>query len=119
MTGDGVKGAIDAAQEVTESANAAALRAAIDHVNQRHAVVVVGGRTGVLREKLDLGGKISIELMGPGDLRVWFARQKFRNDGRTRGLGDIWLGHELRRQYESIVFAPEGAPADHYNLWRG
>jgi len=39
---------------------------------------------------------------------------------KTKPAGTWWRKHKNRRQYETIVFAPEQqVPADHYNLWKG
>ena len=37
----------------------------------------------------------------------------------TRPLGDWWLKHEDRKQYDKLVFAPGKEVPNAYNLWRG
>ena len=39
---------------------------------------------------------------------------------QTKRLGDYWLDHPNRRQFDQIVFFPGGqVPPNHFNLWRG
>lgn len=42
-------------------------------------------------------------------------------DGKTRKVGDWWLAHSNRRQYDRVVFDPSkpGHFGSTYNLWRG
>ena len=96
-------------------------------LNERHAVIA------------DLGGKCRIisEVSDPVMRRSRLSKQSFE-DFRNRYLnhfvqvgsdakgkpifksaGTWWLAHPLRRQFESLVFAPGTEVDGAYNLWRG
>jgi hypothetical protein len=93
---------------------------AVEELNQRHALVLVGDRALVLCERADDKGRPELGFLPPEVFRVWYGTEKlFYGSARPQGLGSIWIEHPRRRQYDGICFAPEGAPASHYNLWRG
>lgn len=96
-------------------------------LNSKHAVIS------------DMGGKCRViqEVYDPALKRNKISKQSFE-DFRNRYMNQIidlgvgadgkpiraqagkwWLGHQKRRQYESIVFAPNTETPDMYNLWRG
>ncbi len=94
--------------------------AAVEALNRRHALVLVGDRALVIREYTDERGDPQVGFMAPATFALWHAGQKFFNGGHLPvGIGGIWLEHPRRRQYDGICFAPEGAPAEWYNTWRG
>jgi hypothetical protein len=64
-------------------------------------------------------GANNIEFIGPSDHAMWHSRRFWNGGSRPETIGRIWLTHPDRRQYRGIVFAPEGAPDEFYNLWRG
>ncbi len=93
---------------------------AVEAINQRHALVLVGDKALVIREAIGEKGRPEIGFMGPDTFRLWHATRKFFNGGRgPMGIGAIWLEHPSRRQYDGICFAPDGAPEGWYNLWKG
>jgi hypothetical protein len=49
----------------------------------------------------------------------WFANQRVVVGDRAVEIGDCWLTHPERRQYEGIEFAPRGGRDGYYNLWQG
>lgn len=88
----------------------------IRELNEKHAVVRMGNSCRVLTEVYDPG-------LGVGDI-VFFSTAGFKDlygnrllDGKK--LGEAWLAHPNRRQYEGVVFAPGVEMAGYYNLWRG
>src|SRR5207245_333304 len=84
-----------------------------------------GGRTLVIYETFDLLLKRRVVLRSTfADVRNFFnnRRVKVVTDGGKpvlRPLGDFWLHHAERRQYDGIVFSPGHDVEGHYNLWRG
>jgi len=89
-------------------------------LNQKHAVTTIGGNCVILKETYDPVLKQNdTALSSPTDLRTFYANRKKRVGKATKTIFDLWLEHQDRRQYESIVFAPNRAVPGYYNLWQG
>jgi hypothetical protein len=89
---------------------------ALAELNAKHAVVSWGGKVIVLTEKADVPElRLGFELSSMGDFRHWYAN---RFAGRTP-LANFWIQHPQRRQYGSVIFAPQREVPGAYNLWRG
>lgn len=108
-----IRAAVDAAEvfHLDDRDDAAAL---VADINQRHALVLVGGRALILYE-----GENEVDLVQVGAFGEWFRNRHIRVGDKRRTFAEVWLTHPLRRQFRRIVFAPEGAPEGDYNLWRG
>lgn len=110
---------------------AAAKEHAIDprlrEFNGRFAVIGnIGGRCRVVEEQEDPTLRRSrLTLQSFADFRNRWMNKRVDigedRDGNPRSmpLGDWWLHHENRRQYDRIVFSPEGDVPNAYNLWKG
>jgi hypothetical protein len=99
----------------------------LSKLNDEYAVVNDSGQSLIYRRVHDYSLKHA--------RNEWMTFQAFRNlknnlrvqvsaddsgSPRYERLGDAWLGHPKRRQYDSITFAPgENPPANVLNLWRG
>ena len=93
---------------------------AVEALNGKYALVLVGDRALVINERSDERGRPEIGFLAPDTFRLWHSTEKYYNGSdRAQGAGAIWLEHRRRRQYDGICFAPEGAPESWYNLWRG
>jgi hypothetical protein len=86
----------------------------VRELNATHAVVMVGGRCVVLNEE-----DTSITFSRPNDFKLRYANRSVHVGKHRVDLGTHWLRSPHRRQYKQVVFAPEGAAPDCYNLWRG
>jgi bifunctional DNA primase/polymerase-like protein/uncharacterized protein DUF5906/CHC2-type zinc finger protein len=94
--------------------------ACIEELNQKHAVVSVGGKGVILTETHDPSlQRKDIALSSPTDLKLLYMNRKERVAGRRKAIVDLWLAHPDRRQYESIVFAPNRDVPGYYNFWQG
>lgn len=97
-------------------------------LNERHAVISnTGGKCRIIEEVMDYA------LNRPKLTRQSFEdfRNRYNNkrvivgkDEKTgfpiyKPLGKWWVEHELRRQYDTIVFAPNREIPNVYNLWKG
>ena len=92
-------------------------------MNENHFTVLHGGQFLVGRERTH-------PTLGHAEVE-WFSAHAFRDhlegrtvqgeNGKQRPLGDWWVKHPRRRQYEGVVFdpAPDRSHAKLYNLWRG
>lgn len=103
------------------------IAAAMDRINRRHGVVLVGGKALVLRESLDAQGRPDIALLSADAFNLWFANEKYEVNGGYVSVGPLWLNSPKRQQYRGICFSPEGVANDDdsgesapwYNLWKG
>ena len=96
-------------------------------LNNKHAVVVVQGKTLILNEKIDpIFKRQDIDFSSIGDFRNRYSNVFIPNT--EEGIGQpkevpitkAWLQDTNRRQYNDIVFDPTGnCPEDCYNLFKG
>ena len=100
----------------------------VERINKQHAIVVVGGKVKVLREKTYVEDPVlgHYELIGTNDFQsllqndVIFIENK-KGDTKPIGVAKIWLGHEARRTYPNgMGLFPDGKhPSGYYNTWNG
>lgn len=88
---------------------------AVQRLNDRHAVVRQGGKALIITEAAD--GEVSFGTVA--NIRDWYANDTIIQNKKPATVFEVWLQSPLRRQYEQVVFAPEGGPARSFNLWRG
>ena len=98
--------------------------AAIEMMNARHAVVREGGKTIVITEEHDpVLDRIVLARSSFSDLRNFY-RNRLVNVGSDekpdrKMLGEYWLSHPARRQFEGVTFQPGKATPGYFNLWKG
>ncbi|PYQ73508.1 MAG: hypothetical protein DMG04_13550 [Acidobacteria bacterium] len=95
-------------------------------LNERHAVVRLGGRTAIITEDTDPVLNRTFYAYGSfQDIRNLYSnRQVIVGEDRNgdpiwKSLGDAWLEHPMRRQYDGITFSPGRDVPGWFNLWRG
>jgi hypothetical protein len=96
-------------------------------LNEEHAVIAdLGGKCRVVSEVLDQNlGRPRLSKQSFEDFRNRYMHIKVQVGEDKEGnpkydrAGKWWLEHPMRRQYKTLVFAPERDVADAYNLWRG
>jgi hypothetical protein len=99
--------------------------AAVDEINKTYALVLGSGdRPAVLREGVDDEGRPLIRLMSVGGFHDWLRPMKVwvetQAGPRPLQASKLWMDSDLRRQFDGLVFVPEGdAPEGYYNLWKG
>ena len=110
--------------------NGEANDATLAAMNAKYAVVKVGGKTRVVSMEENLtypGWKVPV-YSSITDFCAFHAHPRMAHvsdtTGRERkvGLGTWWIGHEFRRQYDGIVYAPGADPKVTHgklNLWTG
>jgi hypothetical protein len=101
----------------------------LKELNEKHAVILdMGGKCRVISEVLDHSLKPPrprITKQSFEDFRNRYMNKKVKVGEDKEGnpimkqVGGWWLGHERRRQYETIVFSPEKDIEGAYNLWQG
>jgi hypothetical protein len=98
-------------------------------LNATHAVIAdLGGKCRVVSEVLDQNlarPRTRISKQSFEDFRNRYMHIKVQVGTTKEGApvyapaGKWWLSHPLRRQYETMVFAPGREVPDAYNLWQG
>lgn len=89
-------------------------------LNQKHAVVLLGGKCCILNETIDpTFNRPGISFSSPASFKDFYANQKISDGDRQIKLGHHWLTHPDRRQYDGVVFSPGLDVPNYYNLWRG
>ena len=98
-------------------------------LNEKHAVIGnMGGKCRIIEEVIDRGrpdGRTILTKQSFEDFRNRYRHIKvivgYNDDGQPieKPAGAFWIDHPMRRQYETITFAPGREVEDAYNLWRG
>lgn len=110
-----------------DQARDAAIHPCLRQMNEKHAVIAnLGNQCRVIQEVYDPAlDRTRLADQSFADFRNRYLNvlievgQDAKGQPVRRTLGDWWLRHEHRRQYETITFSPGGDPPDAYNLWRG
>jgi Mesyanzhinovviridae DNA primase len=89
----------------------------IAELNRNYALVLVGGRSAILRETDQEPGGYT--LLSHSAFDHWFANRHVVHNNKRMTLSRYWLCHPDRRNYEGLVFAPGRDVPGYYNLWRG
>ena len=100
---------------------------AVEELNAKHFVVTVNGQTVIAtlvhddalnRERLVFSNERDIKLRYAH--RHYLVGFSAKGSEIWKGLGEAWLAHRNRRNYERIALIPTGlTPPDVFNLWRG
>lgn len=99
-------------------------------LNERFAVIRnLGGKCRIIEEVWEPSlQRHSLSKITFNDFRNYFCNEmetvvttnaKGNAVSRTMPVGDFWLKHPRRRQYDRLVFAPGRDVDGAYNLWRG
>jgi len=96
---------------------------ALNELNRRHFIATEGGKTRVwsvvYNDELERFDHVTSSFE---DIRNRYSKYFFTSEefGKAKQLGSSWLTWRGRRDYDKIVFAPNGnVPPNYYNLWRG
>lgn len=123
------KRSVDYAARQIERAREEVIEPWLRKLNAKHAVISdVGGRCRVISEVLDQNlaqPRTRISKKSFEDFRNSYMHQKVQvgttKDGQAMyaPVGKWWLENPMRRQFETMVFAPRREVNDAYNLWQG
>ena len=92
----------------------------ISELNDKHAVVMVGGKCVIANEQIDpTFGYADITFSSQADLIARYSNCPVGRGQKRTSAGKAWLAHTDRRQYEGIVFAPGEEVPGYLNLDRG
>lgn len=89
--------------------------------NEKFFVVQMEGKTFVCREEFDDElRRYSLKTSTFADFKNFHSNQRVTVGEKGIGIGEAWIKSEYRRQYEKVVFRPQGeTPPNCYNLWKG
>jgi hypothetical protein len=88
--------------------------AVIDEINKHHALVLAGDKAAVMK----MESKTKFRLLKTAAFKQWYANQRVVVGDKSVAVGDHWLRHPRRRQFEGIEFAPSGGRPGYYNMWQ-
>lgn len=94
-------------------------------LNEKHAVVMLGGKCRILNEVVEpLFNRPDISFSAVADFCTFYQPLKIQvpdGKGSTKSepAAKLWLGSKTRRVYQGVVFAPQREVPGFYNLWRG
>ena len=112
-----------------ERAQDEAIDPVLCELNDKYAVVQLGGQTKILKEDIvpfnQHEDRPVVQYMNWTDFTNYFANRfiTIANPNTTTvaqiPVGKWWLMHPQRRTYDGVVFLPGKTVADRYNLWKG
>lgn len=89
-------------------------------LNERHAVVPVGGRVLILNKEYDPGLRRSLlTFSSRADFVTRYENRSIRKSGDDIDIGTYWLKDRHRHQCDGLAFVPGGDVPGYYNLWTG
>lgn len=103
------------------------LASAIEEMNRRYFVAMIGGK-GVIARLVydDFHKRDRLVFSSPKDIKLLYNHRHYKVGLTSRGkdlfrdLGTAWVEDHRRRTYDRIALIPDKQPpADVYNLWRG
>ena len=99
--------------------------AAIAELNERHAIITLGGKVLVMNETIDdTFNRPDITFSSVSDFKTLYANQRIwvqNGSGKSKRISkaERWIEHPERRQFRGLVFEPGGEVCDCYNLYKG
>jgi len=92
----------------------------IESLNQRYAVVKIGGRACIMSQDYDPGlERPMLSFLGRNDFELLHCNKKVGLGRHAVTLGQHWLESPRRRQYEGVIFSPGKNVDGYYNLFQG
>lgn len=110
-----------------ERAHEFAISPWLQKLNDKHAVIAdIGGKCRIISEVFDHAmSRARITRQTFDDFRNRYCHelvqvgQNQAGDPVYKPVGEWWVKHPRRRQYETMIFAPTKDVPNAYNLWRG
>ena len=92
----------------------------IEDINNRHAVVMLGGKCVILNEGLDpVFDRPDVTFSSVADFKNRYANKMVSFRRKRVSIAKAWLESPDRREFEGIIFEPGRNIDNYYNLWRG
>ncbi|MBT9098412.1 toprim domain-containing protein [Methylovulum psychrotolerans] len=88
----------------------------IDDLNHKHALLPVGGRVLVMNREYDpVMDRQLLTFSAKTDFETRYMNRKVNGTG----LGEFWLEHPRRAEFDGMVFSPGKDQPGYLNLWSG
>lgn len=92
----------------------------IHELNQKHAVVMLGGKCVISNELQSPGNPFKeFTFSSHNDFMKWYSNRQITIGQKTSSVAKMWLADPRRRQYEGVIFAPEQDIQGFLNLYQG
>jgi len=95
----------------------------LNGLNQKHAVVMVGGKCLIMNLETGPSNQSSISFSSEQDFRLRYAHRMIliMDNGKPKmePIVQHWLRWTKRREFNGIVFDPKSTPTGYYNLFKG
>lgn len=92
----------------------------VDELNEKHAIVPVGGRVMVMNREYDPALEREMyTYSNKDDFILRYSNRPAWVSGDLSNVAKAWLLHKDRRQYEGVVFAPNKDVDGYLNLFTG
>jgi hypothetical protein len=91
---DEVEGIVKSIAKYPMGSRLESVDVAVDELNQSHALILVGGRALVLKEKPS-----GFALLRPSEFKVLFANRFCSTSRGIKSVADTWLSRARRREY--------------------
>jgi hypothetical protein len=97
----------------------------VKSLNERHAIIMLGGKCVVLNHITDpVTGRPDVNFSGIQDFRTRYQNKKIdisvNGHDKKISIADVWLNAAGRKEYQGIVFDPSRKENSAcYNLWQG
>ena len=119
---DNKRGARDYAMRQIARAKVLATEPELDEMNAKHAVIRnYQGKCLVLTEQPDPEDpeRTKHTYQSFADFKNAYGNRFIEVEGKAVKLGQWWLTHPKRREYETVCFIPGKETPGHFNLWQG
>ncbi len=115
------KEALEAVKSAFSYSSSTEVSKLIKELNEKHAVIMVGGKCRILNEVYDpVLKRPDINFSPLVDFKNRYSNRKsLDQNGKEVLISKLWLDSPERREYKGIIFEPKGDVSGYYNLWRG
>lgn len=92
----------------------------IGELNREYAVTMIGSNCVVLHEFYHpVYERYCVEFISPAHFHNFLSNRRIQINRTYCPISRIWMNHQDRREYKSVIFSPSGDHEGYYNMWRG
>jgi hypothetical protein len=91
----------------------------VDELNRIHSVVPIGGGVYIVNRDYDpMLDRHVLSFSCEQHFNLRYRNRQIHCAGELIGLGEYWLKHSQRRQYDGLIFSPERDVEGYLNMWQ-
>lgn len=98
--------------------NSVEIDAVVDELNEKHALILHGGKHFILHETGETRGP-GFELLTLSAFSEFYYNRPIKVGDKWRSWADVWRQNRRRRTYNGLCFEPGGGRDGFYNIWKG